>query len=202
MYGYIYLTTNTINNKKYIGQHKSEKFDESYKGSGKTLVKAFEKYGFENFTTEILEWCEDQDTLNEKEIYYIALYDATSSDEFYNIARGGEGHTCDPWNKGQHGVQEWTPAMEEAFEKGRHLPASEKLKDHLRRRSEWVDYTPEYRAKLSKAQSENRTVNDGVKNIIVKEWELDEWLAKPGISRGRVKQESSTTNQQRGVHLK
>ncbi len=48
MYGYIYLTTNLINKKKYVGQHKSSKFDERYKGSGKLIKKAFKKYGKEN----------------------------------------------------------------------------------------------------------------------------------------------------------
>lgn len=30
MFGYIYETTNLINNKKYIGKHKSNKFDKNY----------------------------------------------------------------------------------------------------------------------------------------------------------------------------
>ena len=43
MYGYIYLTTNLINGKKYIGQHRSKEFDKSYFGSGVVLLKALEK---------------------------------------------------------------------------------------------------------------------------------------------------------------
>lgn len=36
MYGYIYKTTNLINGKIYIGQHKANKFlGQSYLGSGK-----------------------------------------------------------------------------------------------------------------------------------------------------------------------
>lgn len=45
MYGYIYQTTNLINNKIYIGQHHSDVFDESYKGSRKLILRAIKKYG-------------------------------------------------------------------------------------------------------------------------------------------------------------
>ena len=89
MYGYIYLTTNLINNRKYIGKHKSSHFDESYKGSGKILKQAFEKYGWENFKVELLEECNNEDDLNQSEIKWIAKFDATHSKEFYNIAYGG-----------------------------------------------------------------------------------------------------------------
>lgn len=34
MYGYIYVTTNLINGRKYIGQHAKPEFDESYYGIG------------------------------------------------------------------------------------------------------------------------------------------------------------------------
>ena len=91
MYGYVYLTTNKINNKKYIGKHKSESFDESYKGSGIYLNHAINKYGKDNFVTEILEWCETREELNQREQYYIDYHNAIYRDDFYNIAHGGEG---------------------------------------------------------------------------------------------------------------
>ena len=57
MIGYIYKTTNLINGKIYIGQHKSSSFDTNYYGSGKLLIKALKKYGKENFKIELIEGC-------------------------------------------------------------------------------------------------------------------------------------------------
>lgn len=91
MYGYIYITTNLINNKKYIGKHKSKVFTEDYKGSGKLLIKAIEKYGIDNFKVELIEECDSLEELNEKEIYWIRYYDAVDSNMFYNLIKGGEG---------------------------------------------------------------------------------------------------------------
>lgn len=40
---YIYRITNKINDKTYIGQHKYEKLNEYYMGSGKLLKRSPEK---------------------------------------------------------------------------------------------------------------------------------------------------------------
>ena len=93
MYGYIYLTTNLINNKKYIGQHKSDQFDPTYFGSGKILQQALKLEGIENFKCEILCECNSYEELNEAEAYYIALYDAVHSSDFYNLVPGGFGRS-------------------------------------------------------------------------------------------------------------
>ena len=46
-YYYIYKTTNVVNNKIYIGKHKSKDLDNNYLGSGKILQLAVKKYGEE-----------------------------------------------------------------------------------------------------------------------------------------------------------
>ena len=89
MYGYIYETTNLINGKRYIGQHRAKKFDEKYKGSGQLISKAIKKYGFENFKCEIIEKCNSEQELNDKEAYWINIYDAVNNDNFYNLQTGG-----------------------------------------------------------------------------------------------------------------
>lgn len=92
MYGYIYLTTNLVNGKRYIGQKKSDVFlHEKYLGSGLLLKNSIKKYGKENFKVELIEECESEEQLNDREIYWISYYNACDSDDFYNIHCGGSG---------------------------------------------------------------------------------------------------------------
>jgi hypothetical protein len=70
--GFIYLTTNLINNKIYIGQRKitnRPNKDELYLGSGNLITKAIKKYGRHNFNRTILKFCETIDELNSSEIF-------------------------------------------------------------------------------------------------------------------------------------
>lgn len=90
-FGYIYETTNIINGRKYIGKKKSSIFDENYLGSGVLLQKSIKKYGRNNFKTIILQWCKTREELNESEKKFIMLNNAYKSNDFYNIATGGEG---------------------------------------------------------------------------------------------------------------
>ena len=90
MYGYIYKTTNLINNKIYIGQKKSDKFlGESYLGSGKILKEAIEKYGENNFNVVLLESIDDVSFMDEREIYWIDYFKSTDPNIGYNLSEGG-----------------------------------------------------------------------------------------------------------------
>lgn len=92
-YGFVYITINHINNKKYIGQKKYDKEGKwkNYLGSGIALNRAIKKYGSENFSKEIIEYCSSKEELDKREIYWIEFYDAVKSKHFYNIASGGDG---------------------------------------------------------------------------------------------------------------
>ena len=83
----IYMTINLINNKFYIGKDKNN--NPKYLGSGIILKKSILKYGKENFFKTILEECEDEIKLSEREIYWIEFFEANIFG--YNIAKGGEG---------------------------------------------------------------------------------------------------------------
>jgi len=86
---FVYLTTNLINGKKYIGKQKDT--NPLYLGSGKILRIAIKKYSKINFKKEIIEECINESHLNEREKYWIAYYNAVESADFYNIAEGGMG---------------------------------------------------------------------------------------------------------------
>jgi len=91
-HGFIYITTNMINGKKYIGQ---KVFDtnsmwKSYLGSGTYLKNAINKYGKENFYREIVAIAYSQEDLNRFEIELIKNHNAVKSKDYYNISYGGE----------------------------------------------------------------------------------------------------------------
>lgn len=93
----IYSIENIVNHKKYIGQsvniksrwrhHKTDLnsgiHDNDY------LQKSWNKYGEQNFEFKILEECSN-DELNERERYYIDLYNTMNRDYGYNLKFGGQ----------------------------------------------------------------------------------------------------------------
>lgn len=90
-YGYIYLTVNLINNKKYIGKCKRV-FNPNYYGSSKHLNQSIQKYGKQNFTIKVLSYAENKNTLDLLEIGYIKYCRKLFGREnMYNIADGGAG---------------------------------------------------------------------------------------------------------------
>lgn len=92
--GLIYMATNKVNGKSYIGQTKI-KFEvrrSQHKTNMTRRKTAFNnallKYGWNNFIWEILEdGIETSEELNEKEIYYIDKYDTYNNG--YNMTYGG-----------------------------------------------------------------------------------------------------------------
>ncbi|MCY9005656.1 GIY-YIG nuclease family protein [Peribacillus frigoritolerans] len=87
-YGYIYITTNKINGKQYIGKH--SRFDINYIGSGTELKLAIKEFGKENFENEVIAYAFSNEHLNELERSYIKIFNAVKASNFYNLAPSGE----------------------------------------------------------------------------------------------------------------
>lgn len=92
----IYIVTNNINGKVYIGQsrnikkrwgvHKNFPFNENnkkYPQYHTVFYRALRKYGLENFEFKILEECSIE-LLNEREIFYMEKYNSTDNNYGYN----------------------------------------------------------------------------------------------------------------------
>jgi group I intron endonuclease len=94
---FVYLTTNLVNGKQYIGSHYTNNLNDNYLGSGKALHLAIRKYGRNNFKREILQECESIEEARRLEEHYIHTLN-TLSPNGYNISEiGGSGITGKSW---------------------------------------------------------------------------------------------------------
>ena len=94
MVGFIYIIRNTLNSKVYIGQTRTsikQRWAEHLRHSKHGIYpinKAMKKYGVDKFYIETLEIC-PVEKLDEREIFYIALYESYNKSKGYNVSLGG-----------------------------------------------------------------------------------------------------------------
>ena len=92
----IYLWTNIINGKKYVGKSENiQKRKRSYKDeikrdSSRYIIKAMKKHGLENFKFEILEKIENDINILEKEQFWMDHYDTMDKNKGYNVLKAEE----------------------------------------------------------------------------------------------------------------
>ena len=138
----IYEIKNLINNKTYIGQHKTNNLNDAYMGSGLLIKKSIEKYGIENFKKNILAITETKENVNILEKVFIKLYREEGKAE-YNISDGGTGGDLGKsvnklrglklkgrkaWNKGVPCSEETKKKISEINTGKKHVPCSEETK--------------------------------------------------------------------------
>ena len=147
MHGTIYLLTNSVNGKRYIGQttKASEiRFKEhvwfaraNFPG---ILNSAIRKHGEKAFTVKCLCECDSQEELDKKEIFYIAEL-KTRIPEGYNMTDGG-----------RIGTPGWKPSNKtrQNISKGRvGIPCTEETKAKISKANKGRQISTETRRKLS-----------------------------------------------------
>ncbi|HEY1872618.1 MAG TPA: GIY-YIG nuclease family protein [Chitinophagaceae bacterium] len=102
--GYIYLITNLVNKKIYVGQttnsvpirwHQHKEYARRiHRNNG--ISNAIRKYGSENFSVQKLAEAGDQETLNFFEDFYIEYFQTQNQSIGYNLREGGsKGKPCE-----------------------------------------------------------------------------------------------------------
>lgn len=90
---YVYKLTNQINGKFYIGKTNNTEIRWSGNGTqyrrSPKLFAAIQKYGWDNFTKEVLMTASTDEQISELESFFIRVFEAQKFG--YNIADGGSG---------------------------------------------------------------------------------------------------------------
>jgi len=92
----VYMATNAVNGKVYIGRtvgllgYRIGKHKHSSNKSGFYFYRAIRKYGWDVFEWEVLEQCDTEEELNDLEYHYIQQYRRFGKG-VYNMTDGGDG---------------------------------------------------------------------------------------------------------------
>jgi group I intron endonuclease len=163
-YGIIYKATSP-SGKVYVGQttqgievrKTKHHYSANFTKTNTIFNKAIKKYGIEGFVWEIIDTADNQNELNEKEIFWIAFYDSTNSVKGYNQRLGGyrgkaNRELCEKLSeiKRGHPVSWETRQKISGIQKG--LKRSEEFKKKVSLGSMGRIVTPETRKKISKAK--------------------------------------------------
>ena len=131
MDAHIYLVTNTVNGKQYVGQTITES---NRRGHGRVLLKAYKKHGIDNFTYErVVSNIQSRNTLNCLERFWIATC-GTAIPNGYNLESGGsDGQVWTDERRARHiaaaiGRPLNRPLGSKSGMKGKVYPESGKLK--------------------------------------------------------------------------
>ena len=195
----IYIITNEINKKVYIGLSKDilDRLNNRHlvalrknKHGNKRLQRSFNKHKEENFTFNILELCEEN-KLSEHEIYWINFYKSYNPEYGYNKTFGGEGfgifteetrkklsnsHKGKTPRKGYKTTDETKLKMSES-----HMghTTSEETKEKLRNKFKGIPLSEECKNNLSKSLKGKTAGNKNGRWIEVTQEMIEDYKKNP-----------------------
>jgi len=161
-YGIIYVITNTVNGKQYVGQTTltlSKRWSyhvcAAFKNPAQVFLKAIVKYGPDSFSMSQLATAESEEELNQKETHYIAQLNSIVPNG-YNLTTGGDRfkHTKETRKKISDAgrgriVSEETRRKISDHQKGKIRSEEDKKKTSI---ATLASMTPEVCAKISAAK--------------------------------------------------
>ncbi len=163
-YGFIYITTNLVNGKRYLGQ---KRFDDKWKwylGSGKAFKAALDLYKKENFHRDIIHICYSKEELNNAEYELSVFLDVVEDDNWYNMVYGGGSTT------GWHHSEE---AKRKVGDANRNQPEETRRKQSESAKARCTDEWKKKMVEINKTHRSNeKKPNDNVKKPIKKRYNV------------------------------
>ena len=178
-YGFIYITTNMVNGKRYLGQKRFDEWNKwkTYLGSGKAFKNALKKYGKEKFSRNIVCFCYSEEELNKTEYDLSVFLNVVENQDWYNLEYGGNG--C----SGYHHTEETKKHLSEVLSGenhpwyGKHHSEETKFKISEKRKG----ITPANKGKQATEETKQKL--------------RDAWKNRPRIFSDEVKQKMSESHQ-------
>lgn len=185
---HIYLLTNIVNGKKYIGQSKMQPkrrllrhlwaAENPKTRNSQLITRAIHKYGKDAFEHEVVQWCDSQEQLDAAEVEWIEKMKSMHPNG-YNLREGGHSgfHTPEVRERMSQ-VKSGKPLSKEHVEnmakalRGRKLPLETRIKmseSHKRigsgsMRSLTFEKRSELQKKRFSDESQRQKMSDSVKN--------------------------------------
>lgn len=194
--GYIYLRTNLINGKHYVGQTKDIKVrNRQWKNlkkeyGGHAIENARKKYGTDGFSFEVLKECPNED-MNYWEMYYVKMYNSKKP-YGYNATDGGDS-TYERTDETKKKMSDAHRGKKRPAEVGAKLSAAMRGKpkspEHIAKLSaakRGKKRTEETKLKISAAHSKAVQALDKVTGEVVMEFASTKEAGRYGFNQGHV----------------
>lgn len=148
-HNFVYLTTNLITGKCYVGSHETNNLLDGYIGSGSYFKNSVKKYGKDNFKREILESCKEIKEARLLEELYINKHKTLYPNGYNMSSTGGFGEYG-----GKHSEESKKKMSDSA--KGKKRVFSEehkkKLSNAAKKWHDEVGFSEETKEKMSKSR--------------------------------------------------